>query len=164
MNTAHNGSVCSLCFTSDGLSLVSFGRDQRLRVWNTSTGRNNMINFGSIPNSSKKGVKIATSSLTTPYVCFVPSDNRICVFNLETGEELTTLRGHYNRVNCCAFNTDTQDLFSGGNDHCILTWTPQTESELAFSKHLSEEDKPRNQSFTKRTGASQLDNWSSDED
>lgn len=166
VNTAHNGSVCSLCFTSDGLSLVTFGRDQRLRVWNTSSGRNNMVNFGCIPNSSKKGVKIALSALTRPDICFVPSDNRIFVLNLESGELLLPLRGHYNRVNCCAFNADTQDLFSGGNDHCILTWTPQTDSELAYSKHLSEKLKSesKTKSFTKRTAASQLDNWSSDED
>ena len=125
-----------------------------------------MINFGSIPNSSKKGIKIATSSMTSPDVCFVPSDNRICVVNLETGEHISTLRGHYNLVNCCVFHSDTQDLFSGGNDHCILTWTPHTEAVHAYSRHLSERSKPQQKpsNFTKRTAASNLDNWSSDED
>lgn len=35
---AHNGNVNSLLFNCDGNFLLSFGTDERLRLWNTETG------------------------------------------------------------------------------------------------------------------------------
>lgn len=37
--TAHDGRVHGLSFTSDGLFLISVGSDNRIRVWNTETGK-----------------------------------------------------------------------------------------------------------------------------
>ena len=41
--TAHNGQVNGLCFSSDGLHLLSFGADNRLRLWDTCKGRNTLV-------------------------------------------------------------------------------------------------------------------------
>ena len=41
--TAHGGSVNGLCFAPDGLHLVSFGTDDRLRLWDAITGRNTLV-------------------------------------------------------------------------------------------------------------------------
>uniref|UniRef100_UPI00398F80E3 DNA excision repair protein ERCC-8 isoform X3 n=1 Tax=Pristiophorus japonicus TaxID=55135 RepID=UPI00398F80E3 len=41
-NTAHNGRVNGLCFTSDGLHLLTIGTDDRMRLWNSSTGHNTL--------------------------------------------------------------------------------------------------------------------------
>ena len=43
VHTAHNGHVNALCFTEDGLHLVSFGTDDRLRLWDTMSGRNTLV-------------------------------------------------------------------------------------------------------------------------
>ena len=43
--TAHNGHVNGLCFSSDGLHLLSFGTDNRLRLWDTCTGRNTLVSM-----------------------------------------------------------------------------------------------------------------------
>ncbi|XP_012312686.1 DNA excision repair protein ERCC-8 isoform X5 [Aotus nancymaae] len=41
-NTAHNGKVNGLCFTSDGLHLLTVGTDNRMRLWNSSNGENTL--------------------------------------------------------------------------------------------------------------------------
>ena len=165
MNTAHNGAVSSLCYTEDGLHLISFGTDQRLRLWNTASGRNTLVNFGKVTNSSKKGVKMAVSCRTDPTIVFVPTENNIDAFNVHTGEQVTCLRGHYNRVNCCTFHAHTHELYSGGNDRCILTWVPDTDAVTAYQQHLRDAvpAKPAPSSFTRRIAAT-ADTWSSDDD
>ena len=37
--TAHNGNVNSLLFNEDGRYLISFGTDERMRLWNTDTSK-----------------------------------------------------------------------------------------------------------------------------
>ncbi|KAL2406933.1 DNA excision repair protein ERCC-8 [Exophiala dermatitidis] len=43
---AHNGPVTSVQWTPSGDRLVTTGHDQRIRVWDTSTGRNELVHFG----------------------------------------------------------------------------------------------------------------------
>ncbi|NWR22133.1 ERCC8 protein, partial [Emberiza fucata] len=44
-NTAHNGRVNGLCYTNDGLHLLTVGTDDRMRLWNSSTGENTLVSF-----------------------------------------------------------------------------------------------------------------------
>lgn len=43
VNTAHNGRVNGLCFTADGLYLLTTGTDDRMRQWNSATGENTLV-------------------------------------------------------------------------------------------------------------------------
>ena len=43
--TAHNGNVNSLLYTNDGRYLLSFATDERLRLWNTDTSKNFVLNL-----------------------------------------------------------------------------------------------------------------------
>ena len=43
VNTAHNGRVNGLCFSGDGLYLITMGTDDRMRLWNSSTGENTLV-------------------------------------------------------------------------------------------------------------------------
>ncbi|XP_044302250.1 DNA excision repair protein ERCC-8 isoform X6 [Varanus komodoensis] len=47
VNTAHNGRVNGLCFTNDGLHLLTLGTDDRMRLWNSSTGENTLELYSS---------------------------------------------------------------------------------------------------------------------
>lgn len=42
-NTAHDGVVNGLEFTSDGLHLVSIGHDEKMRVWDLESGLNTLV-------------------------------------------------------------------------------------------------------------------------
>lgn len=160
---AHDGTVNAISFTQDGLHLVTFGSDCQLRLWDTAMGQNKMMNYGHVPNKVKKSLKMAICSSSHPQVLFVPSDNSIEMFDLFKGSNLSKLRGHFNVVNCCVSQPDSQYLFSGGADRNILVWTPGSETE-DFEDYL--------RLINKYSGAGKIgkskelataDTWSSDE-
>ncbi|XP_023658857.1 DNA excision repair protein ERCC-8 [Paramormyrops kingsleyae] len=123
-NMAHNGRVNGLCFTADGLFLLSAGTDDRMRLWKAASGENTLVNYGKVANETRKGLKFAVSQGCSPEFAFVPCGSSVAVYALHTGELVTMLRGHYNNVDCCEFHPDYQELYSGGKDCNILAWVP----------------------------------------
>ncbi|XP_043919750.1 DNA excision repair protein ERCC-8 [Protopterus annectens] len=123
-NTAHNGRVNGLCFTVDGLHLLTTGTDDRMRLWNSATGENTLVNYGKVVNKSRKGLKFAVSSGCSSEFAFVPYGSALAIYSIYSGELITLLNGHYSNVDCCAFHTDFQELYSGGKDSNILAWVP----------------------------------------
>ncbi|TNM89722.1 hypothetical protein fugu_003956 [Takifugu bimaculatus] len=124
VNTAHNGRVNGLCFTSDGLYLLTTGTDDRMRLWNGATGENTLVNYGKVCNESRKGLQFTVSRGCSPEFVFVPCGSSVAMYALHTGELITMLRGHYNNVDCCEFHPDYQELYTGGKDCNILAWVP----------------------------------------
>jgi DNA excision repair protein ERCC-8 len=43
---AHNGPVTGVRWIEDGRKLITCGHDQRLRIWDAATGRNDLVHFG----------------------------------------------------------------------------------------------------------------------
>lgn len=167
VNTAHSGAVNSIKFNEQGNMLVSYGTDNRIRVWDAKTGSNTMVNFGKVYNDVKRNVKMDVSTNTSDELIFVPSETDVVVFELHTGMRVNTLLGHFNSANCCAYNTLTQELYSGGNDRNILLWTPDTEQEKLFDDHitLSTNKRPESNVTINCLNRVTADNWSSsDED
>ncbi|XP_055457932.1 DNA excision repair protein ERCC-8 isoform X2 [Psammomys obesus] len=123
-NTAHNGKVNGLCFTSDGLHLLTIGTDNRMRLWNSSSGDNTLVNYGKVCNDSRKGLKFTVSYGCSSEFVFVPYGSTIAVYAVYSGERLTMLKGHYKSVDCCVFQSDFQELYSGSRDCNILAWVP----------------------------------------
>lgn len=37
---------------------------------------------------------------------------------------MSVLQGHYERVNCCVFHPNYEEMYSGSKDRQILVWTP----------------------------------------
>ena len=163
---AHGGAVNGVCFTDDGLHLLSFGTDNTIRTWNVAQGKNTNTNFGFVQNQTQKSVKLCMSHGTKPPLAYIPSNSNILVFDIVTGRLVTVLRGHYTQVNGCVSHPDDQTLYSCGNDRNILVWTPQTSTIEAYEDHIDDIAKvkaPRTSGFTSRTAAT-ADAWSSDED
>ncbi|XP_033020627.1 DNA excision repair protein ERCC-8 isoform X1 [Lacerta agilis] len=123
-NTAHNGRVNGLCFTNDGLHLLTFGTDDRMRLWNSSSGENTLVNYGKVCNESRKGLKFTVSHGCSPEFAFVPYSSTIAVYTIYSGNRMAMLGGHYSSVDCCVFQPNFQELYSGGRDGNILAWVP----------------------------------------
>ncbi|XP_053316535.1 DNA excision repair protein ERCC-8 [Spea bombifrons] len=157
-NTAHNGRVNGLCFTSDGLHLLTVGTDDRMRLWNSASGENTLVNYGKVCNDSRKGLKFTVSVGCSPELVFVPYDSTIAVYTIHTGQKLNVLRGHYNNVDCCVFQPLFQELYSGSKDCNILAWVP------ALREPVPDEDSRKSGTQTHLHPAFE-DAWSSsDED
>ncbi|KAM8940573.1 DNA excision repair protein ERCC-8 [Pelodytes ibericus] len=123
-NTAHNGRVNGLCFTSDGLHLLTVGTDDRMRLWNSASGENTLVNYGKVCNSSRKSLRFTVSVGCSPEFVFVPYDSTIVVYTIFSGQKISVLRGHYNNVDCCVFQPQFQELYSGSRDCNVLAWVP----------------------------------------
>ncbi|TWW60556.1 DNA excision repair protein ERCC-8 [Takifugu flavidus] len=92
--------VNGLCFTSDGLYLLTTGTDDRMRLWNGATGENTLVNYGKVCNESRKRLQFTVSRGCSPEFVFVPCGSSVAMYALHTGELITMLRGHYNNVDC----------------------------------------------------------------
>ena len=160
INTAHNGHVNGISFSPDGLHLLTYGTDDRLRLWDTFTGKNTLVNFGRVHNPSRKAIKLCQSSGTSNQVTFVPSGSSIEVFEVVTGKHVVTLGGHYNNVNCCTFHHHFQALFSGANDTNLLVWLPEM-NRTTDEKMTSAVAEAKTADVTYNP---YQDSWSSDED
>nr|XP_020449550.1 DNA excision repair protein ERCC-8 isoform X2 [Monopterus albus] len=158
VNTAHNGRVNGLCFTGDGLYLLTTGTDDRMRLWNSATGENTLVNYGKVCNESRKRLQFTVSRGCSPEFVFVPCGSSVAVYTLHTGELVTMLRGHYNSVDCCEFHPDYQELYSGGKDCNILAWVP-----VLHTLDVEEESNKGAAGQSSVNPAFQ-DAWSSDED
>lgn len=121
-----------------------------------------MVQYGKVTNETRKGITMCVSHDCKPDVLFVPHGSNIDVFDLFSGVKLNILRGHYNQVNCCAFNPDVQELYSGGNDRNILVWLPETDT--AYDEHLREQKGHQSAERGAVGHPATADAWSSDED
>ncbi|XP_054712165.1 DNA excision repair protein ERCC-8-like [Uloborus diversus] len=156
--TAHNGIVNCIRFTDDGLYMMSYGTDSRIRLWDVATCCNTYVNFGLVANNHEfrqRGVAISCDS--NPPTVFVPSSNYIYAYDLFTGLKLRALVGHYSFVNSCAYRSTTHQLYTAGSDMNILLWTPDVERELLEDSALG---RPIDR---QRSSPIHSDNWSDDD-
>jgi len=52
---AHEAPVTGILFSHDGRKLISASQDQRIRVWDVSTGRNDLVHFGPRIRNTREG-------------------------------------------------------------------------------------------------------------
>nr|XP_019838683.1 PREDICTED: DNA excision repair protein ERCC-8 [Bos indicus] len=95
-----------------------------MRLWNSSNGENTLVNYGKVYNDSRKGLKFTVSSGCSSEFVFVPYGSTIAVYTIYSGEQITMLKGHYKSVDCCVFQSNFQELYSGSRDCNILAWVP----------------------------------------
>ncbi len=64
---------------------------------------------------------------------FLPNDNPLKIWNLETGENITSFSGHSKDVKSVTFNYDGTILASGSSDQTIKLWYSKT--GVTFTEH-----------------------------
>ncbi|CAH0383456.1 unnamed protein product [Bemisia tabaci] len=132
-NRAHDGYISSVKFIDNSTSLLSFGTDNKLRLWNLVSGKNQEVDYGNIKNNRKKKIQIDVSQNSNPSVVYVPSDGNILIFEIKTGDLVNTLTGHYNKTNCCYFDPIYLYLYSGGYDQTILVWSDDNVQYVGYT-------------------------------
>jgi WD40 repeat protein len=136
----HSAGVTTVQFSPDGSKLASASRDNKVMVWDPSTGTHlhtleghsdwvNAVQF------SPDGSKLASASY----------DNKVMVWDPSTGIHLHTLEGHSGWVNAVQFSPDGSKLASASRDKKVMVWDHNTNlhvqtidvggyvSDLAFS-------------------------------
>ena len=109
-----------LRFAPDGLHLVSFGTDDRLRLWDAVTGKNTLVhthtlsrslgtksrvclqvNYGRLCNTlQNQNCPLGFSPLPStlqPVVC-VPVGGEVVMLDMMSGKKIKSLSGHFGSV------------------------------------------------------------------
>ena len=95
---------------------------------------------------------------------FIPTDTKVHVLDTEDSCAVKSLGGHYNNVNCVAYNDAEQVLYSGGNDRNILVWEPNQSRSEAYHEHLELTGKRLPSEEQKQVNVIREDNWSSSDE
>lgn len=136
-NTAHGKGVNGLTVTKDGRYLVSLGLDEKIRLWDTKSGHNTFVNYGTNwRNRFKLCMEASVSSTDVwPPLLYIPSDDRqVLVFRLFEGLLVRRLKGAYGRVTCVEKREAYQEFYSGSNGGEILVWEPPMQDDNNLSE------------------------------
>ncbi|KAK4542115.1 hypothetical protein LTR36_007146 [Oleoguttula mirabilis] len=143
---AHNGAVNGVVWTDDGQYLVSTGQDERMRVWDMTTGANTLANFGPALKNNHTTVLaplIAPSHLSPvgSELLYYPNPTEILSFDMHSGSlqkrlrvaELqkaqtadSGVRNLTNRTTSLAWRAHRIEMYSSHADGTIRCWQPRT--------------------------------------
>lgn len=105
--------VRALAFSSDS-ALLAVGSERQVRL----LGSHKQIHFKEVPRGA---ISLAFSPDNTVLVTGLRT-SEIELWNLATGDKLTTLKGHTGQVETLVFSPDGKTLVSTGTDGTILVW------------------------------------------
>jgi DNA excision repair protein ERCC-8 len=190
---AHTGPIISLAFTKDGRNIISLGKDNSLRLWDSSNGINTLVNYGRIPLNSvaaESSIQMSCTDNCDPSYVYVPAGNNLLMFNIMNGDHKQTYKGHFESINCCFYNPQLNEFYTGSKDRNILIWSKEKSKNLDDDSDLKKINsgntnigQPKNlHSLLANTGRSinvssvsanesnresnerPMDNWSDDDD
>lgn len=130
----HTHRIDAAAFSSDGRLVATGCLDRTVRIWDTATGRQLLVlkvpkaNLaGAVPD----GVQV---------LAFSPDGKRLVtggwgynepkIWDVKTGEELLTLKGHAGGINSLIFMHDGKRLVSGNSDNTVRVWDASTGASL----------------------------------
>ena len=148
-NCSHHGAVLGVSWSHCGRYLLSVGGDQRIRRWDSTTGRNTRANFPRLASVGRQPLDLVLTSGGDRDSVFVGEKAAVRVFDLETGREGRRLTGHYSTVTSLVYGHHSLELYSGGRDKHILLWAP--------GRQIDSESEDQVAAVTR-------DNWSSSEE
>ncbi|QPG76469.1 hypothetical protein FOA43_003858 [Brettanomyces nanus] len=132
---AHNGGINSLMFNDVGTELITLGTDEKIRVWDLTTGSkplNKSINFGPlVRNKSSQYVQMCLSPTIESemqYLWFPSENGELLIYRIQDGKLVARLTRHgnglisskvhalvYGRNNCIRY-------YAGCHDGSISVW------------------------------------------
>ncbi|KAL8718588.1 MAG: hypothetical protein Q9225_004290 [Loekoesia sp. 1 TL-2023] len=156
----HTDAVNGVVWTDDGRHLVTAGHDERVRVWDMSSGANALSHFGPIIKNTHLSTLLpllVPSHFVGPgkQVMFYPNQKEILMFDLFEGTLLKRLRvpgvpavpirgsaaqvNARNRTTSLAWRPGNVDLYSAHSDGAIRAWVPRPPEEIQAENEEDED-------------------------
>jgi len=149
IQSSHTKPINAIVFSPDGNWLASGANDDTIKIWDTSTGHVLRTLYGHSSNVnalaiSRDGKLLASGSGDMTPKREIPTfkrggivggarDNTVRVWDVQTGREIKTLRGHELPIGAVAFGSDGRTLTSVSGD-AIKVWDVASGNELRSQK------------------------------
>ncbi len=124
----HAGGVLSVAYSADGRYIASAGNDAQVHLRDGSTGALLKTFAGHIQGKGNDiygaftGVYDVRFSPDGKQIVSAGTDGAIKLWNIASGKEIKSLRGHDGNVTSVAFSPDGRFLASGGYDGTVRLW------------------------------------------
>lgn len=155
--------------------MLSLGKDNALRLWESSSGLNTLVNYGKIPLHdavAEACLQIACTDMCSPNHVFVPSGNSLLMYDIFQGEQKAKFKGHFDCLNCCAYNSVLNEVYTGSKDKNILVWKTEIQVQKKFTEEKTGFGSGQSSNLCSLLGnnagpsssvQNSRDNWSDDE-
>jgi len=135
----HTERVSSLAFSPDAKTLASGSWDKTVKLWDVVSARERATlqgHTGWVESVafSPDGKALASSGQGPFEGQGKPSHGEIKLWDAQTGQERTTLKGHVGAVVSVAFSPNGKTLASGGDDQMVKLWDLASGQERATLK------------------------------
>jgi len=120
----HKGLVYEACPSPDGNWIAMGGLRGILQRTNLQTGKSKAIGQHAI---SIIGIAFSRDS---SLVACCGWDNKVTIYDVESGEQTAVLRGHTRQVSGCAFMPDGTRIVSIGRDRTLRIWHVESQRTL----------------------------------
>ncbi len=120
----------SVAISPDGQTLASGTRDNTIKLWQLSTGRE-LRTLKGHSGWWSVGVFSVAISPDGQTLASGSTDKTIKLWQVSTGREISTLTGHTRAISSVAFSPDGQTLASGSTDKTIKLWQVSTGQEIS---------------------------------
>lgn len=118
-------------FVANSDNIIWYSSDSLMNVWN--------IRDRKYENSWKVVTRqIFGSNHISPdgRLIILPQNNMICIYNIKTGECVSTLEGHISSVCSCSFSHDGKYVVSTSHDNVVKIWEWKSEICVQTEKHI----------------------------